>query len=113
VLWSVRGGKGLIQVAYFATIYDYTVFQNCKMNDISVVLTSQVSTASTLTMLDRLNITIIQLTSVGQSVYDTGVYNKIALPCFVKVSRSAIKYKHIKSKQPKNNLLKEIKKITK
>jgi hypothetical protein len=66
-----------MKVAYFANIYDYTVFQNCKMNDISVVPTSQVSTALTMIMLDRLNITITQLTNVGQSVYDTGVYNKI------------------------------------
>jgi len=67
----------LIQLAYFTNIYDCTVFQNCEMNDISVVPTSKVSTALTLIMLDRLNITITKLTNVGQSVHETGVYNKI------------------------------------
>ena len=47
------------------------------MNDISVVPKSKASTALTLIMLDRLNITITKPTNVGQSVYDTGVYNKI------------------------------------
>jgi len=47
------------------------------MNDISVVPTSKDSTALTMKMLDRLNITITKLTNVGQSDYDTGVYNKI------------------------------------
>lgn len=47
------------------------------MNDISVVLTSKVSTALTLIKMDRLNITITQITNVDQSVYDTGIYNKM------------------------------------
>jgi hypothetical protein len=48
------------------------------MNDISVVPTSQVSTAVTLIMLDTdLNIMITQLTNAGQLVHDTEVYNKI------------------------------------
>jgi hypothetical protein len=47
------------------------------MNYISAVPTSKVSTALTVTMLDRLNVTITKLTNVGQSVYDTRVYNKI------------------------------------
>lgn len=47
------------------------------MNDISVVPTSKVSMALTLITLDRFNITITMLNNVGQSVYDTGVYNKI------------------------------------
>jgi hypothetical protein len=47
------------------------------MNYISVVPTSKVSIALTLIMFDRLNTTITKLKNVGQSVYDTWVYNKI------------------------------------
>ena len=47
------------------------------MNDISAVPTSKASTALTLIMLDRLNITITKLTNVVQSVCGMGVYNKI------------------------------------
>jgi hypothetical protein len=47
------------------------------MNYISVVPTTKISIGLTLIMLDRLNTIITKLKNAGQSVYDTGVYNKI------------------------------------
>jgi len=44
------------------------MFKNCKINDISVVPTSKASTALTLIMLDRLNITTTKPTNVGQLI---------------------------------------------